>query len=65
MNTDYDDNGKLDPSKPPVFRANENIEDLNKFLCIDSPTGTEDGQAALKAFLTKLRKHYANCQSGS
>lgn len=64
MNTDYDDNGKLNPAAKPIYRSNASIQDLNKFLCIDSPTGTTDGQAALKAYLTKLRNRLANCQNG-
>lgn len=64
MATDYDDKGNLIPGKPAIYRANERIEDLNKFLCVDSPTGTVDGQTELKAYLAKLRNRLANCQNG-
>jgi hypothetical protein len=65
MDKDYDDTGKLKPGAVPVYRKNTALSDLNKFLVIDSPTGTIDGQAELKAWLQKLRSHYANCQSGN
>lgn len=64
MAKDYDDQGRLKPGAVPVYRENRSVQDLNKFLVVDSPTGTEDGQAELKAWVQKLRKHYENCQNG-
>jgi hypothetical protein len=63
MATDFDDNGVRLPAAKPVYRENPTVQDLNKFLVIDSPTGTVDGQAALQAWVQKLRQHFANCQN--
>lgn len=64
MEKDYDENGRLKPGAVAVYRKNTQISDLNKFLVVDSPTGPEDGIAELKAWIQKLRSHYANCQAG-
>lgn len=63
MATDYDDNGVLLATAKPVYRENARVEDLNKFLVIDSPTGTVDGQSALSAWVQKLRQHFKDCQN--
>lgn len=55
---DYQSDGRLKPTAKPVYRPVEKIEDLNKFLVVDSPTGTEDGQARLKAYIRALREEY-------
>jgi hypothetical protein len=65
MATDYDDNGQRLATAKPVYRPNAQISDLNKFLCIDSPTGTVDGQAALSAWIQKIRQHFKDCQNPS
>ena len=62
MNTDYDENGVLKPGSVAKYRANSTVQDLNKFLVVDSPTGTVDGQSALSGWIQKLRQHYATCQ---
>lgn len=63
--TQYDENGALKPGAVATYRANATIVDLNKALVIDSPTGFEDGLAALKIYIKELRDHYANCQVGN
>ena len=60
---DYDKSGNLKPTAKPVYKPNSSIDDLNKFLVVDSPTGTEDGQARLKAYIKLLREEYERgCQ---
>jgi hypothetical protein len=65
METDYDADGIRKPEAKPIYRDNPTIKDLNKFMVIDGPTGTVDGQAALSAWLQKVRKHYKACDQGS
>lgn len=56
MADDYTDKGRLKPGATPVYRSNKTIADLNKFLVVDSPTGTIDGQENLKVYLNELRE---------
>lgn len=65
LSKDYTDDGALKPGAVPVYRAVVSIDDLNKFLVIDSPTGTEDGQARLKAYIKLLRENYEKGCSAS
>jgi hypothetical protein len=62
LSRDYDQNGELKPSAVPQYRANAQIEDLNKATLLDSPTGFEDGLAALKTYIQELKKENQSCK---
>lgn len=63
LSSDYNDDGTLKASAIPVYKPNAMIQDLNKALIIDSPTGFEDGLANLKAYIKDLRDAYNQCMS--
>lgn len=63
LKSDYNDDGSRKATAVPVYRDNKSIDDLNKAMVVDSPTGYEDGLAALKTYINQLRAHYKDCQA--
>lgn len=58
LERDYDNSGRIKPGAKQTCRPNSSVRDLNKAMVVDSPTGFEDGLAALKAYIRQLREEY-------
>lgn len=65
MHDDYNNDGTLKAGAVAKYRDNKDVSDLSKALVIDSPTGYEDGLAAIKTYIKQLRTHYENCGNGN
>ena len=61
MRDDYDDEGnRKSGAKPTTYRV-KSVEDVNKWLCVNSKDGPEEAQARLIAYLRKLRETPPKC----
>lgn len=58
LKDDYDDEGNLKPDASPLYRPTVRVEDLNKYIVMDSEKSFEN----FKTWINELKQAYKDCK---